>query len=238
MLTNALCLRYFAQGGRTFILDRSSTPDEHGNTKGTGHYDTLSSLIPGSRRVQVGHAGGDVICPWDVREPRARAGPQDRAAARAARAADRPRARPRRTSANAGLRRGDAHPHRHRSRVHRVPPRARERPREQLLIDALTERAGGGSLTGANADRLQSLLLRLEPYGQDGSARAHRRPGDHGPGGHAADAVRLHRPVRAAHAGADARDRRVRRAPGATTAPRARRRRARSPRDRGRASAS
>ena len=69
MLTNALCLRYIAQGGRTFILDRSSTPDEHGNTKGTGHYDTLASLIPGSRRVQVGHAGGDVICPWDVADP-------------------------------------------------------------------------------------------------------------------------------------------------------------------------
>ena len=33
VLTNALCLRYIAQGGRTFILDRSSTPDEHGNTK-------------------------------------------------------------------------------------------------------------------------------------------------------------------------------------------------------------
>ena len=69
VLTNALCLRYIAQGGRTFILDRSSTPDEHGNTKGTGHYDTLASLIPGSRRVQVGHAGGDVICPWDVADP-------------------------------------------------------------------------------------------------------------------------------------------------------------------------
>ena len=69
VLTNALCLRYIAQGGRTFILDRSSTPDEHGNTKGTGHYDTLVSLIPGSRRVQVGHAGGDVICPWDVADP-------------------------------------------------------------------------------------------------------------------------------------------------------------------------
>ena len=46
VLTNALCLRYIAQGGRTFILDRSSTPDEHGNTTGTGHYDTLAVADP------------------------------------------------------------------------------------------------------------------------------------------------------------------------------------------------
>ena len=44
----------------------------------------------------------------------------------------------------------------------------RERPREQLLIDALHDRQRDGQLTGANADKLQSLLLRLGPYGQEG----------------------------------------------------------------------
>ena len=58
---------------------------------------------------------------------------------------------------------------RHRSRATALASETGERPREQLLIDALTDRAASGALTGANADRLQSLLLRLEPYGQDGS---------------------------------------------------------------------
>ena len=237
MLTNALCLRYIAQGGRTFILDRSSTPDEHGNTKGTGHYDTLASLIPGSRRVQVGHAGGDVICPWDVADP-----------------ARVPAHKTELLLALHALLIGHAHDPEGRVRTldsdeetlirtgieaaYRLAGETGERPREQLLIDALTDRAASGSLTGANADRLQSLLLRLEPYGEAREPRSHRRPGHHRPGGHAADAVRLHRPVRAAHAGADARDRRVRRAPSAETAPRSRRRRARSSRRPGRASAS
>jgi type IV secretory pathway VirB4 component len=44
-----------------------------------------------------------------------------------------------------------------------------ERPREQLLIDALKVRQGMGELTGANADKLQSLLLRLGPYGNGGT---------------------------------------------------------------------
>ena len=69
----------------------------------------------------------------------------------------------------------------------------RERPREQLLIDALHDRQQDGQLTGANADKLQSLLLRLGPYGQDGHARAHRRPRDHRRARRAAGAVRLHR---------------------------------------------
>ena len=136
MLTNALCLRYIAQGGRTFILDRSSTPDEHGNTKGTGHYDTLASLIPGSRRVQVGHAGGDVICPWDVADP-ARVPAHKTELLLALHAlADRARARPRGTRADARLRRGDADPDRHRSRV-----QARERDRRATARAAAHRRA-------------------------------------------------------------------------------------------------
>ena len=165
VLTNALCLRYIAQGGRTFILDRSSTPDEHGNTQGTGHYDTLASLIPGSRRVQVGHAGGDVICPWDVADP-----------------ARVPAHKTELLLALHALLIGHAHDPEGRVRTldsdeetlirtgieaaYRLASETGERPREQLLIDVLTDRAASGALTGANADRLQSLLLRLEPYGE------------------------------------------------------------------------
>ena len=168
VLTNALCLRYIAQGGRTFILDRSSTPDEHGNTKGTGHYDTLASLIPGSRRVQVGHAGGDVICPWDVADP-----------------ARVPAHKTELLLALHALLIGHAHDPEGRIRTldsdeetlirtgieaaYRLASETGERPREQLLIDVLSDRADSGALKGANADRLQSLLLRLEPFGEEGS---------------------------------------------------------------------
>ena len=61
-----LALRFLAQGGRIYITDRSSTPDDRGATGGTGHYDTLLSLVPGARRVQLGTPHGAVICPWDV----------------------------------------------------------------------------------------------------------------------------------------------------------------------------
>ena len=168
VLTNALCLRYIAQGGRTFILDRSSTPDEHGNTQGTGHYDTLASLIPGSRRVQVGHAGGDVISPWDVADP-----------------ARVPAHKTELLLALHALLIGHAHDPEGRVRTfdsdeetlirtgieaaYRVAAETGERPREQILIDVLEQRAASSTLTGTNADRLQSLLLRLEPYGENGS---------------------------------------------------------------------
>jgi hypothetical protein len=168
VLTNALSARYIAQGGRAFILDRSSTPDEHGNTRGTGHYDTLASLIPGSRRVQVGHPEGDVICPWDVADP-ARVPSHKTELLLALHAllighAHDPEGRVRtldsdeetliRTGIEAAYTRAGA---------------TGERPREQLLIDALHDRARSGTLRGANADRLQSVLLRLEPYGERGS---------------------------------------------------------------------
>jgi adenylylsulfate kinase-like enzyme len=168
VLTNALCLRYIAQGGRAFVLDRSSTPDEHGNTRGTGHYDTLASLIPGARRVQVGHAGGDVICPWDVADPgRAPAHKTELLLALHALLighAHDPEGRVRTLDSDEEtlIRTGI-------EAAYKLAGETGERPREQLLIDALNDRAATGSLTGANADRLQSLLLRLEPYGEHGS---------------------------------------------------------------------
>ena len=169
MLTNALCLRYIAQGGRTFILDRSSTPDEHGNTKGTGHYDTLVSLIPGSRRVQVGHAGGDVICPWDVADP-----------------ARVPAHKTELLLALHALLIGHAHDPEGRVRTldsdeetlirtgietaYRLASKTGERPREQLLIDVLTDRA-----TQPSSDRLATptgcsrCCCDSSPTGEDGS---------------------------------------------------------------------
>jgi hypothetical protein len=162
-----LAARFVAQGGRIYITDRSSTPDEHGDTKGSGHYDTLLSLVPGSRRVQLGTGHGDVICPWDV--PNIGAVPDQKIEFLLALHA---------------LLLGDAHDSDGLVRtldtdeetllrdaiteVYRRCADSNDRPREQLLIDALTARQESGALTGSGADKLQSLLLRLGPYGENG----------------------------------------------------------------------
>ena len=146
-----------------------ATPDDRGDTDGTGHYDTLLSLVPGAKRVQLGTPHGAVICPWDV--PELDSVPDQKIEFLLALHA---------------LLIGDAHdpegtdphastPTRRRSSATRSPPSTRscattgERPREQLLIDALTARRRGRELEGTNADKLQSVLLRLGPYGQDGT---------------------------------------------------------------------
>jgi hypothetical protein len=163
-----LAARFIAQGGRVYITDRSSTPDDRGDTGGTGHYDTLLSLIPGGRRVQLGTAHGDVICPWDV--PDQRRVPDQKIEF---------------LLALHSLLIGDAHDPAGLIRtldadeeavlrdainsVYHLCGASGERPREQLLIDALKARQATGELTGANADKLQSLLLRLGPYGSGGT---------------------------------------------------------------------
>lgn len=163
-----LAARFIAQGGRIYITDRSSTPDDRGDTGGTGHYDTLLSLIPGGRRVQLGTAHGDVVCPWDVPDP-GRVPDQKIEFLLALHA----------------LLIGDAHDPEGlirtldaddeaiiRDAINNVYSRSAasgQRPREQLLIDALSARARMGELTGSNADKLQSLLLRLGPYGAGGT---------------------------------------------------------------------
>ena len=162
-----LACRFIAQGGRIYITDRSSTPDDRGDSTGTGHYDTLLSLIPGGRRVQLGTAHGAVICPWDV--PDVDHVPDQKVEFLLALHA---------------LLIGEAHDAEGLVRtldadeeallrdaitaVYKQCEESRERPREQLLIDALHDRQRDGQLTGANADKLQSLLLRLGPYGQEG----------------------------------------------------------------------
>ena len=166
--TILLAARFVSQGGRIFIADRSATPDEHGETSGTGHYDTLISLVPGARRVQLGTPHGAVICPWDVPDP-ARVPDQKVDYLLALHA----------------LLIGDAHDADGTVRTLDADEEALlrdaiatvyghcqatgERPREQLLIDTLTDRQTTGSLTGANADKLQSLLLRLSPFGARGT---------------------------------------------------------------------
>jgi hypothetical protein len=165
-----LALRFLAQGGRIFITDRSSTPDDRGATGGTGHYDTLLSLVPGARRVQLGTPHGAVVCPWDV--PDVGHIPDQKIelllALHALLIGD--------AHDSEGLVRGldadeeallrDAI-----SKVYRHCAYRDERPCEQLLIDALAARQDQRELTGANADKLQSLLLRLAPYGEDGTLR-------------------------------------------------------------------
>jgi hypothetical protein len=165
--SNLLAARFIAQGGRVYITDRSATPDERGATSGTGHYDTLLSLVPGGRRVQLGSAHGDVICPWDA--PDIHRVPEQKIEFLLALHA---------------LLIGDAHDPQGLTRTldadeeamlrdainqvyHRCADHG-ERPREQLLIDQLRQRHHAGELTGANADKLQSLLLRLAAYGTGG----------------------------------------------------------------------
>ncbi len=193
-------------GGCT-STDRSSTPDERGDTTGTGHYDTLLSLIPGARRVQLGTAHGAVICPWDVPDPE-----------------HVPDQKVEFLLALHALLIGDAHD----------PEglvRTLDADEEALLRDAITtvyhqcrrHRSSGranscsstrsrtrqqqGDLSGANADKLQSLLLRLGPTAHGGTLAHIADAPTTVPDRRAAGAVRLHRPVRPARAGADARGR-------------------------------
>jgi hypothetical protein len=163
-----LAARFVAQGGRLYIADRSSTPDDSGDTRGTGHYDTLLSLIPGGRRVQLGTPHGDVICPWDVPDPGhvpdqkiefllalhalLIGDANDAAGAIRTLSADEE------TLLRQSI-----------TQVYRHCAGTGARPREQRLIDALRERQSSAQLSGTSADRLQSLLLRLEPFGEDGA---------------------------------------------------------------------
>ena len=163
-----LAARFIAQGGRVYVTDRSSTPDDRGNTGGSGHYDTLLSLVPGGRRVQLGTAHCDVICPWDT--PDVSSVPDQKIefllAMHALLIGDThdPEAliRSLDTDEETILRDGI-------NTVYRDCARNGGRPREQLLIDALKHRQATGELAGANADKLQSLLLRLGPYGSGGT---------------------------------------------------------------------
>ena len=168
VLMNVLLMRAISQGMRGWIIDRSSTPDRDGQTAGSGHYDTLLSLVPGSRRVQVGSSAGDVICPWDVQDP-----------------ARVPSEKSEFLLAMHALLIGHAHGENARQRTltaveegllstaidatYAHCAKTGERPRETVLLHQLAARAGEGELTGSNADALQSLILRLEPYCKGGT---------------------------------------------------------------------
>lgn len=162
-----LAARFIAQGGRIYITDRSSTPDQTGDTRGSGHYDTLIALIPGARRVQLGTAHGDVICPWDVPDA-TRVADQKTEFLLALHAlligtAHDPEGLVRTLDSDEETLLRDAI-----TQVYRRCADSGERPREQLLIEHLTHRHQAGQLTGSGADKLASLLLRLGPYGTGG----------------------------------------------------------------------
>ncbi len=166
--TILLAARFISQGGRVYIADRSATPDGNGDTGASGHYDMLAGLVPGARRVQLGTPHGAVICPWDVPDP-----------------ASVPDQKIEFLLALHALLIGDAHDPDGLVRsldadeeallrdaiatVYRNCTITGERPREQLLIDALTHRAHEGQLQGTGADKLASLLLRLAPYATGGT---------------------------------------------------------------------
>ncbi len=166
--TNLLSARFVSQGGRIYITDRSATPDDRGDTRGTGHYDMLLSLVPGAKRVQLGTTHGAVICPWDV--PDVTSVPDQKIefllalhALLIGEAHD-PEGMTRTLDADEEAMLRDA--------ITDVYARCADtgaRPREQLLIDALERRRRDGELHGANADKLQSVLLRLSPYGASGT---------------------------------------------------------------------
>lgn len=168
VLMNAVLMRAIAQGMRGWIIDRSATPDQHGHTHGSGHYDTLLSLIPGSRRVQVGSAAGAVICPWDVHDPAAV--PSEKKefllalhALLIGHAQGADRRQRSLTAVEEGLLSIAI------DRVYERCADSGQRPRETLLLRSLEQRAQRGDLTGTNADAIQSLILRLEPYCENGT---------------------------------------------------------------------
>jgi hypothetical protein len=168
VLMNTLLARAISQGMRGWIIDRSSTPDHTGQTAGTGHYDTLLSLIPGARRIQVGSGHGDVICPWDTPNPAAVPAEKKEfllalhalLIGHSATQAGHERAL---TAVEEGLLSTaiDA--------VYTHAHQTGQRPRETLLLEQLTARAAAGDLGGANADALQSLILRIQPLARGGS---------------------------------------------------------------------
>ncbi len=166
VLMNALLDRAISQGMSGWIIDRSSTRDEHGSGAGSGHYDQLLALIPGSRRVQVGSLTGGVICPWDIRDPgnvpaeriefllalhalligETSAGGEDRHL----------------TPVEESLLLTAI------DRTYTHCAKTGERPRETVLREQLRVRGEQDELTGSSADILQTLMLRLAPYCEGG----------------------------------------------------------------------
>ena len=157
---NALLERAIAQGMRGWIIDRSSTRSEDGSTRAQGHYDPLLSLIPGSRKIQVGTRGGDVVCPWDVPDIHQVAGEKLEF-----------------LLALHALLIGDLHGDERQlsaleeaqlttaiAAVYEHCAQSGERPRETLLVDELVTAAAEPGVDGQISSTLQSLIARLRPY--------------------------------------------------------------------------
>ena len=192
--TNLLCGRFVSQGGRVFITDRSATPNDQGDTEGTGHYDMLLSLVPGAKRVQLGTPHGAVICPWDVPDPgsvpdqkiefllalHALLIGQAHDAGGMIRTLD---------ADEEALLRGAI------SDVYAHCARTGDRPREQLLIDDAHQPAPRGRARGRQRRQAPKRPVAARALRRARDAQPHRRPRDHRPVRRADRAVRFHRPV-------------------------------------------
>ena len=166
VLMNALLERAISQGMSGWIIDRSSTRDQHGSGAGSGHYDQLLALIPGARRVQVGSPTGGVICPWDVQDP-----------------ADVPAEQIEFLLALHALLIGESSSGGEDRRLtpveeslllsaiddtYRHCAATGQRPRETVLLEQLRRRCLDEQLTGSSEDVLQTLIVRLAPYCEGG----------------------------------------------------------------------
>lgn len=170
---NALLARNLARGARGYLIDRSSSEDEGGSTRHSGHYEQLVALVPGARTVHLGAGRHDtVLCPWDVTDPKAvpaakveflvafhtlligdHEGP----------GGQRSLAGLERTLLARGI-----------QAVYRRCAESRERPREQILHDELLRLAREQATDQADGDasvasELRRLAARLEPYVAGGS---------------------------------------------------------------------
>ena len=198
VLMNVLLMRAIAQGMRGWIIDRSSTPDQDGRTAGTGHYDTLLSLVPGARRVQVGSAAGDVICPWDVHDPaHVPAEKKEFLLALHALLIGHANGADRRERTLTAVEEGILS-----TAIDDVYARAAEtgqRPRETMLLGAA--RRARQRRHPRRRERRRDPITAAAPRALQRTrhARAHRRPGDDRPRRRATDAVRPHRAARAAY---------------------------------------
>jgi hypothetical protein len=163
VMVNKLLLAAIAQGMRGFIIDRSTITASDGQGRGHGHYDPLLSLVPGSARVHVGSAGTDVICPWDVADPKRV-----------------PSAKVELLLAHHALLIGNLHGEQRRLTAQEEGPlttaiagvyarcaKSGERPCETLLVAEL-EALATASAHGSVAATIHSLIARLTPYIQGG----------------------------------------------------------------------
>ncbi len=165
VMVNKLLLAALAQGMRGFIIDRSTISSGDGQGRVQGHYDPLLSLVPGSAKVHVGSASGDVISPWDVADATRVAGAKLEflLAFHALLIGNTTSGDERRLTADeeGPLTTGIA-------AVYARCADSAERPRETLLVQELERLAENATSHGNVAQTIYSLIARLTPYVEGG----------------------------------------------------------------------